>query len=199
MGLIDFAIPRKGKEHHLSPQQKAKITRQYEKNKPIIKNPQDYEKRSVSKKTARLLDSAALKVSKGKRSTVFIPKSKGEEIKILKGGIVRRRKGDYEIKVYPAGWRMLETADKLFAKKLKWNEYVTAQIGKNGHFHQTFTSKTQLLNYLHNWQPKDKKYRGRKDELIAQFSLVKVRDDPDYISGRVMEEFDEDEDFDEDE
>ena len=115
----------------------------------------------------------------------------------MKGGIIRKRKGDYEIKVYPAGWDTLKTADKLFARKLKRNEYVTAQIGDHAHFNRTFTSKNDLLNYLQGWQPKDP--RTNKSDLITKFALVKVRDDPDYISSRFMEEFDEDdEEFDED-
>lgn len=197
LGLIDFAIPRKGKEHHLTPTQKGRITKAFKQNSEIIKNPQDFQKVSVSRKTAKQLDSAALIVKRSKKSTAYIPKEKNQEIRVLKGGIIRKRKGDYEIKVYPAGWDTLKTADKLFARKLKRNEYVTAQIGDHAHFNRTFTSKNDLLNYLQGWQPKDP--RTNKSDLITKFALVKVRDDPDYISSRFMEEFDEDdEEFDED-
>jgi hypothetical protein len=198
LGLIDFAIPRKGKEHHLTPSQKGRITKAFKQNSEIIKNPQGFQRVSVSRKTARAVaPDTPLQVKRGKKTTVYIPKEKNETVKMLKGGVIRRRRGDYEIKVYPAGWNMLKTADKLFARKLKRNEFVTAQIGTSAHFNQTFTSKIQLMNYLQAWQPKDKKYIGRKDELIAHFSLVKVRNDPDYIQTRIMDEF-EDEDEDED-
>lgn len=191
LGLIDFAIPRKGKEHHLTPAQKGQITKLANKNKAILTNPQDYAVKSVSRKTASLLDSAALKVKKGKKTTVFIPREKDESVKILRNGVLQKTKGAYRKKIYPAGWNMLETADKIFKKKLRQNEYVMIQIGKNAPFFRTFTNKIQLLNYLQAWQPKDK--NKTKEDLIEHFSLVTVRD-PAY-------EFDEtgDEDEDEDE
>lgn len=194
LGLIDFAIPRKGKEHHLTPAQKGRITKAFKQNSEVIKNPQDFQRVSVSRKTAKALDSAKLIVKRAKKSNAYIPKEKNQEIRVLKGGIIRKRKGDYEIKVYPAGWDTLKTADKLFKKKLKRGEYVTAQIGDHAHFNRTFTSKAEMLNYLHNWQPKDP--RTNKSDLITKFALVKVRNDPDYVFKIGMDE-DEDEDYDE--
>ncbi len=197
LGLIDFAIPRKGKEHHLTPSQKGRITIAFKQNSEVIKNPQDFQRVSVSRKTAKALDSAALIVRKAKKSTAYIPMEKNQEIRVLKGGIIRKRKGDYEIKVYPAGWDTLKTADKLFKKKLKRGEYVTAQIGDHAHFNRTFTNKAEMLNYLHNWQPKDP--RTNKSDLITKFALVKVRNDPDYVFKIGMDEDEdyEDEDYEE--
>lgn len=83
---------------------------------------------------------------------------------------------------------MLETADKLFSRKLKRNEYVMVQIGKNAPFFKTFTDKRQLLNYLQSWQPKDK--NKTKEELIEHFALVRVNDP------RYMADVDDDEDED---
>lgn len=185
LGLIDFAIPRKGKEHHLTPAQKGQITKFANKHKSILNNPQGYAVRHVSKATAKTLDLAALKVKKGKRVTAFIPHEKNETVQILKNGVVKKSKGDYVKRIYPAGWNMLETADKIFKRKLRRGEYVMVQIGKNAPFMQTFTSKIQLLNYLQAWQPKDK--NKTKEQLISHFALVTVRD-PQYMDGDYEDE-----------
>lgn len=136
---------------------------------------QQFTARTVSNKTARHIDTAALKVkTKTGKTRVFIPTPEGQKAHIKKGRVIIESK-NYREEIYPGGWKFFENAKKLFKKKLGKNEYITVRIGNNAAFNRTFKDINSLLFYMRNWNPKDE--GEEKDDLIGHISIVKVKDD----------------------
>lgn len=136
---------------------------------------QQFSVKTVSAKTAKNIDTAALKIkTKTGKTKLFIPTPHGEKATIKKGRLILDSK-NYREEIYPGGWQFFENAKKIFKKKLGKNEYITVRIGDNSAFNRTFKDINSLLFYMRDWNPKDA--LESKDNLIGHISIVKVKDD----------------------
>lgn len=155
--------------------QKGTITKAFDKHKSLLSNLQDFTIRTVSRKTAKSIDTAALKIkTKSGKEKLFIPTPHGEKVRIKKGRVNLDTK-NYHEEIYPGGWQFFDNAKKIFKKKLGKNEYITVRIGENAAFNRTFKDINSLLFYMRDWSPKDA--QESKQNLIGHISIVKVKDD----------------------
>lgn len=162
----NFNLARK-----LSPQQKSAITRKYQQYQSIVDYADNYQILTVKNKTAKEITVAAKKIpikNKGK-TKLIVPIEKGQKVSIKRGNVVFSG-GGFNEEVFKGGWDFFKNADKVFAKKLKKNEFVTVRVGDNRPFNMRFKDKTSLLNYMQAWTPKDQ----QKEKLISHISITRL-------------------------
>lgn len=177
-GLIDIDLRLK-----MTPAQKAAVTRKYNQCRDIVNHPENYEKISVSPKTAKTADWDIARKATAKKVSLWIPKEDNGAAKIKRervaGKILPVLILDYPThteKVYPGGFRFFEVAEKVFTKEHDPRHWITARIGENASFKTArFDDRAALMNYLQAWQPKDARWKDRKHELIKHFSVVTLK------------------------
>ena len=159
--------------------QKSAVTRKYNECRDIVNHPENYERISVSKKTAKIADWDVARKSTGKKVSLFIPKESNGHARISRSGVLPiliLEYPDYIERVYPGGEKFFEVAEKVFKKEHDPRHWITARIGENASFKTArFDDRMALMNYLRNWEPKDISQRGRKHELIKHFSVVTLK------------------------
>ena len=161
----NFNLARK-----LSPQQKSAITRKYQQYQSIVDYADNYQILTVKNKTAKDISIAAKKIKlKGGKTKMIVPIEKGQKVSIKKGRAVFTG-GGFNEEVYKGGFEFFENAKKVFAKKLKKNEYVTVRIGDARPFNMHFKDINSLLNYMQAWTPKE----DQKEKLISHISITRL-------------------------
>lgn len=179
----------------MTPADKARVTRNYNKYRDIVNHPENYERISVSRKTAKIADWDIVRKATKSKVTIWVPKESDASVKIKRrrvaGEIMPVAIFDYPThteKVYPGGQKFFQVAEQVFTTEHDPRHWITARIGENSSFRTArFDDRNALMNYLQAWQPKDKSWVGRKHELIRHFSVVTLKyhknpfQDDDYI------------------
>ena len=154
----------------LSPQQKSAITRKYNQFKSIVDYTDNYQILTVKNKTAKEISVAAKKIKlKNGKTKLIVPIEKGQKVTIKRGRAVFSG-GGFNEEVYKGGLDFFNNAKKVFAKKLKKNEYVTVRIGDARPFNMHFKDMNSLLNYMQAWTPKE----DQKEKLISHISITRL-------------------------
>lgn len=171
LGLIDYKP-----NQELSKGQKGWLTKVVKANRELIKFPERFDVKKVSKSSAKDLKSSGYQITKSRRA--IIPKKGFEKITLSKGQLT------FEGKNHKTGKKITEkvtltntsTFDKklkeLSGKKLKQNQMLTVKIGDNAAFNTAFKSYGEMLQYLRNFEPKDP---GMTRAKIARYiSIVEI-------------------------
>ena len=163
----------------LSPQQKGWITRKAAEFKEVLKNPQNFAIRKVSKATAQELKGAGYKTTKTNKVAIPLHKTdtgRMDSVKISRGKLIFKGNGITEIVTPSNAANFHDKVTELGKKKLKRNQYLTIKIGDNAPFQSRHSNLGELFYYIKNtFKPIGPKGEKLKPEDLARYmSIVEV-------------------------
>lgn len=157
----------------LTPAQKGAITKAYNKNKYLIENTKKFATTTVSKKTAKNLNTSAVKfdMPSGKVK-IFVPIKPGEKLRISKGLAVIESRSDRRT-IIPLKKDPFAQIDKIVSK-LGRKEYLQFQVGDKTPIWRTFQrgDVEKMRGYLTDIINKSK----NPDGLVTHMSILKIND-----------------------
>jgi len=167
----------------LSPQQKGWITRKAAEFKEVLKNPQNFAIRKVSKATAQELKGAGYKTTKTQKAIIPLHTAdtgRMDSVKIQKGKLIFKGQGITEIVTPSNAANFHQKIAELGKKKLKKNQMLTVKIGDNAPFKSRFDNVGELFHYLKNtFKPIGTKGEKLKPADLARYmSIVEVERNP---------------------
>lgn len=167
LGFIDYDLRLK-----LSPGQKGYITKQYNKARDIIKNPEDYSQKKVSKSVLKILKKNDVIVN---NKFAYVEKSGYQSVSIQTRktknkkrtvNIIKKRPGKSEKTLMLKGNALLRQLRSL-KNDLPRGQYWTVRVGKNAPFNRRYAGAAELHHFADSLQA------NLTGELIDQLSLVK--------------------------
>jgi hypothetical protein len=165
----------------LTPGQKSWASKQANKYKGFLVNPQGYSVKSVSKKTAKLLKESQFPTS-GRRAV--IAKEGADKVSISRGRIVYKNENETRSLILASGKAALDLPSKLRRTKLKRGEFWGIKIGNSPRINILNQSFETLEQYAQTMVRKS----GDTSEHL-HFVKVKLKS----IQGVSFEEIEEDE------
>lgn len=199
LGLIDYDLRRE-----LTPGQKGNITRLAKQYSGAIDRPKEFVRRTVSKKTGKLLKESGYQSFKSKKTgkqVAVIPHNGASKVQIKNERIKKVFETHTETSLLFLRKHVLERLEVearrheyLYGDDYSEGKFFSVKIGDAHHWYH-FRSAQVLLDYISDWQPKDtlnpnSKNFGNanlKSELITQMALIERNENNavSYSSGNV--------------
>ncbi len=179
-GFVDYDLRK-----NLTKSQHNRVTKLINEHSDIIRHPEEYVKRNVSKKTKQNWEAQGFPANK---KYLIIPKQGYENIHVEQDRMIRRNFNKREVTYAATGKNLHDQLEKVTKRALRPHEYITIRIGDSSPFNTRFDSMKDLLNYISKWEPKDKGVV--KSDVIKQFNVVRFYDYEELLN---YGEFDEDE------
>jgi len=169
---------RQGIKHKkLTSKVKAQITREYNKHREYLSEPEAFKSVRVSERNIKQLKENGYMVTK---TRAIIPKYDANDVVVRKNTIQHLYADKYTETLIGNPAEILEDFRTVFDDKNK-NQFIAASFGGAGLFkNKVFTSYRDFMLYMSNFTPDDKKgasdkqIRESKEKLIAEMRLVTI-------------------------